>query len=65
MKYQVIVGNIGTVTDTDNKAEATGDYWDYVDLSISDYGRGGNEDVTLMEDGEPIKEHFGNKGDQD
>ena len=57
MKYQVIVGNIGQTTDTNDEAEARKDYNEYVEISKSGVGRAGNEPVVLMEDGEPIEEH--------
>lgn len=57
MKYQVIVGNIGTVADTDNRRAAFDCFLRYVDNSKSGYGREANEPVTLMEDGNPIHEH--------
>ena len=57
--YQVIVGNIGTVYDGSNQTKANGIYDEYVQMSKDNYGRAGGESVTLMEDGEPIAEHFG------
>ena len=62
MRYQVIVGNIGTVYDGDSWNEAKKTYGEYKRISQSGVGRAGGESVTLM-DGEEIKyEHF---GDQD
>lgn len=62
MRYQVIVGNIGTVYDGSNMIEANRTYGEYKRQSLSGIGRAGGESVTLM-DGEEIKyEHF---GDQD
>jgi len=58
-QYEVIVGNIGTVYSGPSKAEADTHYTEYVSQSETNYGRAGGEDVTMMEDGEPIQEHVG------
>jgi hypothetical protein len=58
--YQVIVGNVGTVYDGSNKAHALSEYDAYVLLSVDGYGRVADEGVCLMEDGEPIAEHWVN-----
>ena len=55
-KYEVVVGNIGTIHRGANKTEAAKVYADAVIRSISGRGRGGNEEVTLFEDGEIIAE---------
>lgn len=57
MQYQVIVGNIGTVYDGADEAQAESKYTEYVKQSESGQGRAGGERVTIMADGEPIKEH--------
>lgn len=57
--FQVIVGNIGTVTDTNLLREALKDYKEYKDQSKDGYGRAADESVTLMKNGEPWREHFG------
>lgn len=57
--YKVIVGNIGTVCDTDSFAEATGEYEEYVRFSKEGIGRSSGESVTLFEDGEVVREHEG------
>ncbi len=59
MKFQVIVGNIGQVYIGKNKQIAKKDYADYVKFSKDRYGRASGEDVTLFEDGEPIREYYG------
>ena len=70
MKYQVVVGNIGQVVDTNNYTEARKTFLDYVSIShlkILDYvsdskwecGRAMGEDVTLMEDDEIIENWYG------
>ena len=56
-KYEVIVGNIGTVYDGDNSDEAVLHYHGYVRQSKSGMGRAGNETVVIMEDGEPMPEY--------
>lgn len=58
-KFQVVVGNLGTVYDGNDEKEACDTYDDYVSQSKNNYGRAGNEDVTLFEDGEPSDEHYG------
>jgi hypothetical protein len=57
--YEVIVGNIGTVYTGTSKAEAIKRFNTYVAQSKSLRGRAGGESVTIIKDGEPIKEHFG------
>jgi hypothetical protein len=56
MKYQVIVGNVGTVIDTNNKKEADKTYKQYMHDSDDNIGRVGGEIVTLMEDDEIVRE---------
>jgi hypothetical protein len=63
MQYKVIVGNIGTVCRTNSRMAAVERYGDYVLQSTIGYGRAAGEPVTLMRDGEPIKEHFGDPGE--
>lgn len=57
-KYEVIVGNIGTVYSGDNRNKAEKDYKDYVAQSKGGKGRAGGEDVILLIDGEPEKEYI-------
>ena len=59
MKYQVIVGNVGTVLDTDNGAQANVQFGQWRTASKEGWGRAGGEQVTLMKDGEPKREHAG------
>lgn len=56
MKYQVIVGNLGTAIDTEELLDAAEVYVNYCQLSRTGYGRVAYETVTLMVDGEPDKE---------
>lgn len=55
-KFEVIVGNIGTVIATDVRTEAESVFRDYVDQSRSSYGRTSGEHVTMLSDGEIIDE---------
>lgn len=64
-KYEVIVSNEGTVYSGDDIEKATKVYNDYVEDSKLGVGRIGGEDVTLMEDGEPIEEYFGNQSENE
>jgi len=57
MKYQVIVGNIGTVFDGDDLKNAKSTFKVYVEQSKSEFGRASGEDVCMMSDGEIVKEH--------
>lgn len=74
MRYEVIVGNIGTVHSGSNKSEALKHWREYVRQSKTGTGRAGHEPVTLMIDGEPDSKHdhqpvtllwarFGDQGD--
>jgi hypothetical protein len=55
-KYEVIVGNVGTMEYT-NKKEATKIYKDYVRLSKAVETRAAGEPVTLLKDGKIIEEY--------
>lgn len=57
-KWQVIVGNVGTVYDGDNGFEANKLYNHYVSLSKRNYGRAGQEAVHLFKDDELYREHY-------
>jgi len=57
MRYQVIVGNIGTVVDTDQYKEALMTYSTYKKDSLSGYGRAAGERVVLMDRDEVKREH--------
>jgi hypothetical protein len=56
-RFQVIVGNVGTVYDGDNFMESRVTAKRYVEMSKAGEGRCADESVTLMEDGEIIAEH--------
>jgi hypothetical protein len=61
-RYNVIVGNVGTVLSTDVYGEAIDCFNDYVELSETGFGRAGFEPVTLMHGGDVLKEHHGYVG---
>lgn len=58
-RYEVIVGNIGTVYSGDDPSCAVRTYREYVSLSANGEGRAGYEDVTLFIKGEVEKHHSG------
>jgi len=56
-KYQVTVGNVGTVYDGDDQQKADEMFDEYVEQSRSGYGRAAHEPVCLMNvDGEEFRE---------
>jgi hypothetical protein len=58
-KFEVVVGNIGTVYTGTDEDEADHVYDEYVEQSQSGRGRAAGEDVTLFQDGEPTREWVG------
>lgn len=58
-KYQVIVGNIGTIYDGNFYGDAMAIYAHYVEASKYDMGRAAGENVTLMNEGEISVEYIG------
>lgn len=58
-RYEVIVGNIGSVYYGGNLSRANAIFNTYVDQSNSGYGRASGESVTLFDRGEIKKEHIG------
>ncbi len=64
MRYQVIVGNIGIVYHGNNKTDALNHFEEYKEQSESGVGRAGGENVTLMENGEIVKEFTGKLAQQ-
>jgi hypothetical protein len=58
MRYQVIVGNIGTAYDGDSLKEALMGYHGYKVMSKSGYGRCGGESVILLDNDEMKYEHL-------
>lgn len=59
MKYQVIVSNAGAVVDTDELVEAERIYKLYMQDADDHYGRVGGENVTLLCDGEIVRQFIG------
>ena len=55
--FEIIVGNIGNVFIGEHENNARKCFNECVELSKNKYGRWANEPVTLMRNGEPIKEH--------
>lgn len=58
-RYQVIVGNIGTVYAGPSKRKANAAFKEYVELSRQNYGRAAGESVTYFDDEEVIDEYYG------
>ena len=56
-KYQIIVGNLGMVVDTQIYSYAISSFNDYRAMSQSGKGRVGGESVTLIVNGEPDPRH--------
>jgi len=56
-RYQVIVGNLGTVYDGNNMIEANKTYGIYKRQSLAGYGRAGGESVTLFDHDDIKFEH--------
>jgi hypothetical protein len=59
MRYEVVVGNIGTVYSGSNERQAQKDYVEYVEQSKTNYGRAAGESVTFFKDGEPTHSFVG------
>jgi len=55
--FEVIVGNVGSVYSGIQLKEALEHYGEYIQQSKTGLGRAGGEEVVLMKDGEPWKEH--------
>ena len=60
-RFQVICANIGTVYSGTDARVAIDTYNEYVELSKSAYGRAAGEAVTLFEDNEITREHYGDQ----
>lgn len=56
-RYELTVGNIGTVYRGPLETTARMEFNEYVRLSKAGFGRVAGEPVTLFKDGEIIKEH--------
>ena len=60
-KYEIVVGNIGSVGVYNNPVQANAVYWQYVRTSKETNGRASGENVVLFKDDEISKEYFGSK----
>lgn len=58
--FEVVTGNIGTTYSGPLLKEALATFAEYKSQSQQNYGRAGNESVTLFKNGEPWREHEGN-----
>jgi hypothetical protein len=58
-KFEVVVGNIGTVYSGNNNKQALKDYKFYVNESDIPFGRASGESVTMFKNGETFKEFIG------
>ena len=58
-RYQVIVGNIGTVYDGNSRGLADCEFTAFCKISDRMTGRAAGESVTLMDNDEPVKEYTG------
>lgn len=65
MKYQVIVGNVGMVHETNNLRDARLCARTYVDRAKSLRGRCAGESVTILSENEIIDEYVGTLNLQD
>ena len=59
MRFQVIVGNVGTVYDSDNERNALFCARTYIDRSKNRTGRVSGEPVTVFDSGEIIIDYPG------
>ncbi len=59
MKFQVVVGNIGTVYSGNNFMQASCSFDRYVKQSKLSSGRASGEDVTLLHNGDIRREYIG------
>jgi DNA modification methylase len=60
-RFEVVVGNVGTVYEGKDCKEAREIYKDYCKISKKRHGRAGGEPVTLFRNGEIEKEHYGDE----
>ncbi len=56
-RFQVIVGNIGTVVSSNNLLAAITVYWQYVQLALAPTGRASGEEVVFIYDGEIVGDY--------
>ena len=65
MRYEVIVGNVGTIYGGEEFAHASAVYRQGVQASKANYGRMAGEPVYLMQDGEPVDEYEGTNHEEE
>lgn len=58
-EFELIVGNIGTVYSGNSRTEVDKYFAEYVQQSKSGIGRASGENVTLMQNDEPVNEFVG------
>lgn len=58
-RWQVVVGNVGTVYDGDHRPTAMSTYIAYRAASRTNKGRAAGEQVTLMRDDDVYRQHEG------
>lgn len=56
-RYEVIVGNIGSVIATDDYSEAYEVFDEYCSQSRAGYGRAAGEEIELLDQGESLHQH--------
>lgn len=61
-RYEVVVGNIGSVHEGSDREEAEDAFYEYVEQSKKRRGRASGEDVALFEGEDIINEHVGSGG---
>ena len=59
MKYEVVVGNLGSVHAGSNGRTARQIFVDYCNASVKGWGRAAGESVTLFRDDEIVEEYIG------
>lgn len=62
-RWQVVVGNVGTVYDGDHRPTAMSTYIAYRSASLTGKGRAAHEPVTLMRDDEVFRQTEGSSED--
>ena len=62
-RFEVIVGNIGSVYSGTSEISALLAYGEYVNQSTTNYGRAADESVILMVNDHPWLEHEGTVGE--
>jgi hypothetical protein len=58
-RYQVVVGNIGTVYSGNDASKARRAFEEYKEQSLTNYGRAAGESVTWFENGEIMRAYIG------